>query len=95
MNSQVANFAADLRRIAYWIYSGQDDLAEKMLGKTKELYAGINPKIGCYENIWGEVDKIKSYKSKQKSAETALTASIILLQNSRLESKFYSQFWSA
>jgi len=75
-----ANFAADLRRIAYWIYKGQRNLAVSMLKNSRGLYKEINPKIGCYENIWDEVGKIERLEGgKDKAAERALTASVILL----------------
>ena len=81
--NDLANFAADLRRISYWTYKGQKSLAVSMLKKIKELYKGINPKIGCYENIWNEVEKIENLEGgKYKAAERALTASVILLGSS-------------
>ena len=85
INKDCANFSADLRRIAYWIYEKRFNLAKKMLGKCKLLYREISPKVGCYENIWDEIKKIEKLEGgKNKAAERASTASVILLNNSTL-----------
>ena len=81
--NDLANFSSDLRRIAYWIYDKQFDLAKTMLGKTRKLYSEINPKIGCYKNIWNEIEKIEKLEGgRLKAAERASTASVILMYKS-------------
>lgn len=78
--NDLANFAADLRRIAYWIHGEQNKLAKIMLKKTRELYEDVDPKISCYKNIWSEIEKIERLEGgKNRAAERALTASVILL----------------
>jgi hypothetical protein len=73
--------SADLRRISYWIYNGQSGLANDMLSKLNNMYKNIDPKVGCYKNIWHEIEKIGNSKDKDKSAEIALTLSVILQRN--------------
>ena len=59
MNSY-QNMSADLRRLAYWIYEGRDNLAQKMLKIVKEKYKGVPISVGCYENIWKEIEDIEN-----------------------------------
>lgn len=83
MSLQTANFAADLRRISYFIYNGRIKLARQMIGNCRRKYRDVNRKIGCYEDIWEEIGKIeKLVGGKNKAAERASTASVILLHNS-------------
>ena len=81
--NDIKNLAVDLRRIAYWIYYRQDELANTMLGKINKMYKDVSPKIGCYENIWSEIKKMEKLEGgRYKAAERALTASVILFCNS-------------
>jgi hypothetical protein len=85
MNIQIANFASDLRRISYFIYQNRNKLAKKFLTKSRKKYANIPREIGCYKNIWEEIGKIERLEGgKDKAAERASTASIILLNNSKI-----------
>ena len=80
MNSDLANFSTDLLRISYWIYQGQDLMAGNFLNFCRKNYKNINPKIGCYKNIWEEFDKISNFGTNRiQSSERALTLSRILL----------------
>jgi hypothetical protein len=79
MANSLADFSTDLRRISYWLYDGRTKLAKESLARCKKLFAAINPKIGCFENIWDEIDLISSLKEgRKKAAERALTLSRIL-----------------
>lgn len=80
MNKNLANFSTDLLRISYWIYQGQDLMANNFLNLCRKNYKKINPKVGCYSNIWDEIDKIGEIdKNRMQAAERALTLSRILL----------------
>ena len=79
MNKDAQNFAADLRRIAYWIHEGQDALALKMLSKARLLYNNLPSQINNKVNLDAELKKIINYKDKNKAAETALTLSNLLI----------------
>lgn len=80
MNQDLANLSTDLRRISYWLYEGRMALAQKFLNEAPKKYSQINPKIGCYDNVWQELKKIESLKKNRlKAAEKSLTASTILL----------------
>lgn len=82
MNKDMANFSADLRRVALWIYKGQSNLALEVLELAKKKYSNIPVKIACYDNIWQEVEKIAKLEGGVKqSSERALTASVILLNS--------------
>ena len=84
MNLGLANLSTDLRRISYWLYQGQIDLAKKFLERCPKTYSDLNPRISCFENIWDELKKIENLKEgRLKEAERALTASVILLHQSR------------
>jgi hypothetical protein len=81
--NQGKNFAVDLRRISYWLHGGQIKLARKMLSKTKIMYAELDKKIGCFENIWDEIGKINSLEDgRLKASERALTLSTIIFNHS-------------
>ena len=83
MRQDLRNFSTDLLRISYWIYQGNNKLAKKFIGIGREKYSGISKEIGCYKDIWEEIGKIERMDGgKDKAAERASTASIILLHNS-------------
>jgi len=80
MNNDLARFSTDLRRISYWIYEERFKLAQDFIDRCFKTYRNINPKVGCYKNIWSELEKIYSLRGgRKKAAERALTASQILL----------------
>jgi len=82
MNDQVASLAADLRRVSYWIYEGQTELAQAVLKGAQGKYKAIPPEVGCYQDIWREIAEIgKVGQGKDRAAERALTASVILLSS--------------
>lgn len=82
MNRDLLNLSTDLRRISDWIIAGDLDLARKFLTICKEKYINIPENIGSYKNIWQEIEKIEKLEGgKDKAAERASTASIILLNN--------------
>lgn len=83
MNKDLQNFSTDLLRISYWIYDGRLDLAKKMLKRCKLMYNKIEKEIGCYKNIWEEIEKIENIEGGRNAAsERASTASVILLHKS-------------
>lgn len=80
MNNDLANFSTDLLRISYWIYYKNDSLATQFLNFCKKNYQNVNAKVGCYKNIWDEIDKISDFENDRLHAsERALTLSRILL----------------
>lgn len=80
MNSDLANFSTDLLRISYWIFHNQDSMVKNFLSFCRRNYQNINPKIGCYSNIWEEIDKISGFETnRMQAAERALTLSRIIL----------------
>lgn len=84
MNQDLANLSTDLRRISYWIYEGQFELAKQFLEQAHKKYALLKPQIECYDNIWEEIEKIAALKDgRLKAAERALTASLILLHQAQ------------
>lgn len=84
MKNSLANLSTDLRRISYWLYQGRLDLAKLFLVHCQKTYRGLNPKIGCYKNIWIELKKIADLEGGQiEASERALTTSLILLHRSR------------
>lgn len=83
MNRDLANFSTDLLRISYWIYHGQDLMASNFLNICKKNYRAINSKVGVYNDIWEEMDKISEFKQNRlQSAERALTLGRILMMYS-------------
>lgn len=77
------NFSTDLLRISYWIYVGNNNLVKKFITLCKNKYDGVPKKIGCYRDIWEEIEKIERMDGgKYKAAERASTASVILFHNS-------------
>lgn len=83
MNKDLANFSTDLMRISYWIYHGSDKLAKKFLDTCKENYNNVGPRVGCYRNIWQEIEKVSDFgKNRLQAAERALTLSRILIMYS-------------
>jgi hypothetical protein len=86
MNTALANFSTDLRRISYWIIEEDFEMANQFLNFCKKKYSNIPKKIGCYDDIWQEIEKIENtIADKEKASERALTASIILLDQALLE----------
>lgn len=82
--NDLIKFSVDLRRIAYWIYEGQLDVAKSMLAKCRLMYKGIDSKIACYDDFWQEITKIERLEGgRYKAAERASTASVILLHESQ------------
>ena len=81
MNTQLANFSTDLRRVSYWIYQGRFELAQKTLNLGRRKYKTIS-KVGCFDNVWSEIEKINNREDRLKAAERASTLSSILLQES-------------
>ena len=80
MNTNLANLSTDLRRISYWIIEKDFKMATKFLKLSREKYSTVPKKVGCYNNIWEEIKTIeKTITDKDKAAERAMTASIILL----------------
>lgn len=80
MNSQLGNFSADLRRISYWIVEGNYELSNHVIKLCKEKYKET-VSVGCFKNIWPEVEKIeKLVGGKYQAADRALTLSSILMQ---------------
>jgi hypothetical protein len=82
MKKDLANFSTDLRRISLWLYHQNYDLANQFLDLAPKKYR-LNSQIGCFNNIWDEIDKIKNLKGGHlKAAERALTLSSILFHQS-------------
>ena len=82
MKKDLLNLSTDLRRISDWIVNGDIDIAQKFINICREKYSDIPQKIGSYKNIWKEIDKIEKLEGgKDKAAERASTASVILLNN--------------
>ena len=80
MNNLLANFSTDLLRVSYWIYYQNDSLVVRFLVFCRKTYSTLNPKIGCFPNIWEEIDKISDFKNNRlQAAERALTLSRIML----------------
>ena len=72
------NLATDLRRVCLWIFKGSDDLADKTLEKNIKMYQNLNLRIGkVMIDDWLKMI-IKRVGGREKSAERALTASVIL-----------------
>ncbi len=83
MNLDLLNLSTDLRRISYWLYQDRVELAKQFLKQAKKTYQNINPKIGCYKNIWKEIEEISNLKGGLlRASERALTASLILKHRS-------------
>ena len=81
MKQDLLNLSTDLLRISYWIYDGRLDLANKFLSLCRKKYSKVNSRLGCYDNVWKEIDKIKKLEGgREKAAERASTASVILRQ---------------
>lgn len=82
MNNDIANLSSDLKRISYWILDDRVDLVKRFLEIAKEKYKSIDEKIGGYNNIWEEIEKIENLEGgNERAAERALTASVILLHS--------------
>ena len=82
MKQQLANLSTDLRRVSYWIYGNNNKLASKQLDKINEKY-DIKQPIGPYNNIWDEINKVKTLKGGNiRAADRASTISSVLLQES-------------
>lgn len=82
MNNDLANFSTDLLRISYWIYYKNDSLAKNFLEICRKNYGNINSKVGNYQNVWEEINKISDFENnRMQTAERALTLSRILLMN--------------
>lgn len=80
MKNDLASFSTDLLRISRFIYDGQDNLVERFLDFCRVTYSKMNPKVGCYQNIWQELDKIQSrIGGRLQAAERALTLSRIMM----------------
>ncbi len=76
--SQKMDLATDLRRVSLWIVRGSDELANKILEDDLERYEDLKIKIGKVsigEWLRMILDRVGG---KDKSAERALTASVIL-----------------
>lgn len=83
MNLDLANLSADLRRVSYWLCQNQVDLAKRFLKQTRSRYRNIEPKVGCYQNIWEEIERIADLGGGfLRASERALTASLILMHSS-------------
>lgn len=79
MSQALLNFSTDLLRISGWIYDGRVELACKFLDRCKKEYAQIDPKIGCYSNLWEELERIKKLEGGcKRAAERASTVSVIM-----------------
>ena len=84
MKEDLANLSTDLRRISYWLYQNRVNLAKSFLVRCRKTYRQINPKIGHYDDIWAEVEKIDNLEGGLiKASERALTASLILLHHAQ------------
>lgn len=82
MNNDYAKLSTDLRRVSNWIYHGNFKLSKKMIKIAQNKYK-IDDRVGCFENIWDEIKKIKLVVGgRLKAAERALTLSSMLLQKS-------------
>jgi hypothetical protein len=82
MNMQIANLSTDMRRISNWIYEGKNNFVSEYMSKLKEKYR-INKSVGVYEDIWQEIEIIKTSRDGRiKSADRATTLASILLQES-------------
>jgi hypothetical protein len=68
MNIDLANFSTDLRRISYWYIEGNLRMANKFLKLSREKYKKIPTKIGCYKNIWEEINQIEKNKQRQEKS---------------------------
>ncbi|MEA3355611.1 MAG: hypothetical protein U9Q63_03975 [Patescibacteria group bacterium] len=77
MNDRL-NLSVDLKRVCSWILQGSDDLVSKTLERDIKMYGGLDFKIGKVEiGEWLWLIK-KSVGGRERSAERALTASVIL-----------------
>ena len=76
MKEDYLKISADLRRIAYWLYEGNEALAINFLTQLKTMYPMLDKKI------WNEVEKIKNKEEDiLKRSERALTLSAIYGSN--------------
>lgn len=69
------NWSADLRRISWWLQSGNVSLAEKFIQRGKKLYPK-GKKLGGKDWNWWQ--KEISTSETLKAAERALTWSVLL-----------------
>lgn len=84
MNWGLAKLSTDLRRISYWIYEDQFELAKQFLKKAPQKYGLLERRVGCYQDIWLEIDKIAALQGgRLKTAERAMTASLIFLHEAQ------------
>ncbi|MBI2326386.1 hypothetical protein HYU91_03295 [Candidatus Collierbacteria bacterium] len=72
------NLSTDLRRIALWMVDGDEDLAKKFVEINKKKFQRDGSKIGKKKiSVW--MKRIgDSQKRDWKSAEDALTLSVLL-----------------
>lgn len=77
MNDRL-NLSVDLRRICIWILRGNDELVDSMLEKDMKMAKNLEVKIGR-ETIQSWLMMIKDrVGGRERTAERALTASVIL-----------------
>lgn len=71
------NWSADLRRIAWWLQTGNISLAEKFIKRGKKLYSK-GRRVGNQDWSWWMAEISRKDKDHLKEAERALTWSILL-----------------
>lgn len=69
------NWSTDLRRIAWWLQTGNIKLAQKFIERGRKMYM-VDKKVGGRHWNWW-MDEI-SRKDDLKAAERALTWSLLL-----------------
>lgn len=78
MNNQIARLSTDLRRVSYFILDDEINLARKFIEKNLSHLDNIEISIGKHTLV-ETLKLIKNLEGgKEKAAERAMTASIIL-----------------
>lgn len=76
--SDKLNLSADLMRIGEFLYQGQDKLAMQFIDRDIRMYSKMDFMVGKYKIIEVLEEIKKMVFGREKAAERALTASVIL-----------------
>ncbi|OGD70439.1 hypothetical protein A3A84_03735 [Candidatus Collierbacteria bacterium RIFCSPLOWO2_01_FULL_50_23] len=72
------NFSTDLKRIALWLADGNEPLADKFIEINKRKFENDNRVVGK-KKVGEWLRRVSEYKARGwKSAEDALTLSVLL-----------------
>lgn len=77
--NDIANLSVDLRRISNWLQSGNFDLARKFLVRDIEHYGSLQIDVGKMRLKRMLEMMLDLDGGREKAAERAMTASIILM----------------